>query len=218
VSYGALVLFFLLGSAASRVGKKKKAGAEALHQHSGARGAAQVAANGLPSLIFAALYALTGSEGHLLAVIGCFAAAAADTFSSDLGVLSKREPVSILTLKPVQRGISGGVTLMGLAAGAVGSLLLAVLAAPRFGWGGVLACWLTGLAGTLADSLLGAAFQAKYRLPKKSGKGVTERERLDGKALELASGVRWVNNDVVNFGSVLICGLALALLWSAFEA
>lgn len=222
ISYAALVLFFLLGSAASRIGKGRKAQAESLHQHSGARGVAQVAANGLPSLLFAALYAATGGEGCRLAVIGCFAAAAADTFSSDLGMLSRQEPVSILTFKPVRRGMSGGVTLLGLGAGVLGALLLSLLAAPRFGWTGVLACCLTGLAGTLVDSLLGASAQAKYRVPKghkKDGDALlTERESLAGRPLELAGGMRWVNNDVVNFSSVSVCGLVLALLWQAFGA
>lgn len=213
ISYAALVLFFLLGSVASKVGKGKKSGAVALHQHSGARGVAQVAANGLPSLICAALYAATHNDGFLLAVIGGFAAAAADTFSSDLGMLSKQGPVSILTLRPVQRGMSGGVTLLGLGTGALGALLMSLLALPGFGGTGLVACWVTGMAGTLLDSLMGAAVQAKYRAPKNSG-GFTERDNLEGAPLELAGGIRWVNNDVVNFTSVIICGLLLAVFWS----
>lgn len=211
LSFAALVLFFLLGSAASRIGKARKADAETLHEHTGARGAAQVFANGLPALVFAALYRASHVDAFLLAVVACFAGAASDTFSSEIGMLSKRRPISILTLKPVQRGMSGGFTPLGLGAGALGALLVAALAAPGFGAAGMLGAAAAGMCGSLIDSVLGAAVQAKYRAG-----GVALTERPDGSP-ELAGGVRWINNDVVNFVSVLACGLLLSLLWAALS-
>ncbi len=212
-AYGALVLFFVSGSLASRAGKEKKAAAEQLHERQGARSTVQVFANGLPSLLFAGAYALTGREGCMLAVIACFAGAAADTFSSEIGMLSRRPPVSILTWRPAPRGLSGGVTPLGLCAGAAGALLVSLLALPAFGGGGMLASAAAGFAGSVLDSVLGAAFQAKYRMGK--GGALTERPRSGDGPLELARGIRWVNNDVVNFASVFLCGLALAAAWRA---
>lgn len=214
ISYGALVLFFVAGSLASRAGKERKAAAERLHERRGARSTVQVLANGLPSLLFAGAYTLTGREGCLLAVIACFAAAAADTFSSEIGMLSKRAPVSILTGKPAPRGLSGGVTPLGLWAGAGGALLLSALALPGFGGGGMLASAAAGFAGSVLDSVLGAAVQAKYRA-ERGADALTERPRAGGGDLELARGIRWVNNDVVNFASVFLCGLTLAAAWRA---
>lgn len=208
-SYGALVLFFITGSLASRVGKSRKAAAERLHERQGARSTVQVLANGLPSLLFAGAHALTGREGCLLAVLACFAAAAADTCSSEIGMLSKRAPVSILTGKPGTRGLSGGVTPLGLWAGTGGALLISALAVPGFGAGGMLASAAAGFAGSVLDSVLGAAFQAKYHAEN----GETECPRSGGEALELSRGIRWVNNDVVNFVSVFLCGLTLAAAW-----
>jgi uncharacterized protein (TIGR00297 family) len=217
LSFAALVLFFLSGSAVSYIGKNKKAAAHALHERRGARSVAQVAANGLPALIFAAFYYITGIESFLPAVLVCFAAAAADTFSSEIGMLSKKEPVSILTLKPIQRGMSGGITLPGVFAATVGAFMISVLAVPKFGIQGMLLVIAIGLVSSLIDSMLGAAFQAKYQMQKDGSMGfvqqLTERKTLDGMPLKLAHGIRWVNNDVVNFVSVLICGVVLAIIW-----
>ena len=215
--YAALVLFFVLGSAASRIGKDKKADANALHERRGPRSAVQVAANGLPPLVFSALYYLTGLDAFLLAVLACFAAAAADTLSSEIGMLSKKAPVSILTLKPVKRGMSGGVSGTGFLGAALGALIVSVLAIPEFGVLGMAAVIVAGFAGSAIDSALGAAVQAKYHAQiggaEEEVQELTERSSLDGAPLKLAQGIRWVNNDAVNFIGLLICGAVMAAVW-----
>jgi uncharacterized membrane protein len=72
-----------------------------------------------------------------------------------------------------------------------------------------------GLAGSAIDSALGAAFQAKYRVQSgNSGEWRhTERKTLGGTPLELAQGIRWVNNDIVNFASLLLCGAVSTAVW-----
>ena len=213
--FTALVVFFILGSMVSRFGKKRKASAADLHEREGARSTAQVLANGLPALIFAVLYCASGRKSCLLAVFACFASTAADTFASEVGMLSAREPVSILTWKKVQRGMSGGVTLLGVLGSAIGACFISVLAIPDFGIFGMLICVLTGIGSALLDSVFGEAFQAKYQMKQKEGKtgmSMTERRTIDGEALELAKGIKWVNNDVVNFVSVFICGMLVAIL------
>ncbi|MCL1848480.1 MAG: DUF92 domain-containing protein [Clostridiales bacterium] len=211
LSFTALVLFFIFGSAVSRIGKNKKAASLALHERRGARSVAQVAANGLPPLIFALLYYVIGMESCLLAVLGCFAAALADTFSSEIGMLSKKEPFYILTRKPIQRGMSGGVTTLGFLGALPGAVIISVLSIPRFGIPGMTAVIAAGLIGTVTDSVLGAAFQAKYRVQGGNGmeSALTERKSLDGVSLELARGIRWMNNDAVNFAGIFVCGLLL---------
>lgn len=204
LAFEALVLFFVLGSLATKLGGRKKHSAYALHKHRGPRTVVQVAANGLPALIFALLYRFSDAGIWLVAVLVSFAAATADTFSSEIGMLSPKKPVSLLGLRPVERGISGGVTLLGLGGAAIGSCLVALLAIGSFGWKGWLTVFLFGMVGSLLDSLLGTLLQAKYHLP--SG-GLTERPLLEGVPLRLASGIAWVTNDVVNFASAFFCGV-----------
>jgi len=210
LSYLAVVLFFLAASFVSRVGKQRKAGAYSLHSRGGPRGAVQALANTGPGLILAAGYYFSGQELFLLAVLASFSAAAADTFSSEIGMLSKTQPVSILGFCKVERGLSGGVTPLGLCGGGLGSMVIALLALPAFGWWGAAVVFLCGVLGSLLDSVLGAALQAKYRLPQG---GLTERSVLGGRPLPLARGLAWVNNDFVNFASPLLCaGVCLLIV------
>jgi uncharacterized protein (TIGR00297 family) len=174
-------------------------------------------ANGLPSLVFAVLFYATGRDACLLAVLACFAATTADTFSSEIGMLSKKEPVSILTLKPIQKGLSGGVTPLGFGGAVVGALAISVLAIPRFGVAGMIAVSLVGVISSVVDSVLGASLQAKYQMRTNSdeltAKCVTERSDMNGTPLRLVHGLRWINNDVVNFVSAIPCSFALVAVW-----
>ncbi len=209
LAFQALLLFFVSGSVVSKIGRRQKLLASSLHQRQGPRSPVQVMANGLPPLIFVALSHFTGNQLFLLAALAAFAVATADTFSSEIGMLSARAPISILTGKPVPKGISGGVTPLGFFAGALGSLLIALPALMAFGRVGGLVVWLCGMVGSLLDSLMGALLQAKYRLP--SG-GLTERPRADGVLLPLAGGISWINNDMINFLSILLCGVLCTAL------
>ncbi|MDR1410276.1 MAG: DUF92 domain-containing protein [Oscillospiraceae bacterium] len=214
INFAALVLFFVLGSIVSRIGKKKKSVAETLHERHGARSIAQVVANGVPSLLFAAVYYFTGIESCLIASIACFAATTADTFSSEIGMLSKKVPLSIITLTPIQRGISGGFTALGLFGGFLGAIIISALMIPDFGVKGMIIVAIVGFVSSILDSVLGALFQAKYQVPSDQDECLlTERKFTDGKPLKLIHGFKWVNNDVVNFASVFFCGLLLAIIW-----
>ncbi|EFX02740.1 duf92 domain containing protein [Grosmannia clavigera kw1407] len=81
----------------------------------------------------AALGALCYAWGGDLLVIGIianYACVAADTFSSELGILSGETPrlITSLRLRKVPRGTNGGVTLGGLAAGLLGSTVVVTTA------------------------------------------------------------------------------------------
>lgn len=99
-----------------------------------------------------------------------YAAVTADTWSSELGILSSSEPILITTLKPCPKGTNGGVSPLGLgvavAAGAyIGllSMIFTPLCSPdwtitcRLGFIAFMAG--LGLYGSIMDSLLGALFQ-----------------------------------------------------------
>ena len=100
-----------------------------------------------------------------------YAAVASDTFSSELGILSKNKPRLITApWRVVPPGTNGGVTLTGLLAGLFGALIIAVTSTAllpfcqswtvqsklQYTFGVTLA----GFCGTLLDSYLGAVLQA----------------------------------------------------------
>lgn len=211
----ALVAFFVSSSALShyrRAAKERLAGEK--FEKGARRDLWQALANGGAGAALALAYALLGAPPLLLAAFaGAMATVTADTWATELGVLSARPPRLITTLRPASPGVSGGVSPAGTLASAAGALLIGLVllvAAAAEGLG--LRPWLVpaalagGVAGSLIDSLLGATVQAMYC----SESGETERRASrDGRSHTLVRGWRWMNNDMVNFLSSL-AGAALA--------
>ncbi len=203
-----LLTFFISSSVLSRWRAERKRRMESLTARGSRRTAVQVLANGGVATVCIALYLFTGDSRWWLAFAGAYAAANADTWSSEIGTLSRVPPRHPLTLRPLKAGDSGGVTLLGLLAGVVGSLLVAIVA----GWlaslspAQVAVVAMGGFGGALVDSLLGATVQAKYRCFQ-CGE-VVESAQHCGSPAEPAGGWRWMNNDAVN----LFCTLTAALV------
>lgn len=67
-----------------------------------------------------------GGSLLIIGIIANYAAVAADTFSSELGILSRSRPrlITSLTLRSVPPGTNGGVTLFGVLAGLLGSTII----------------------------------------------------------------------------------------------
>jgi uncharacterized protein (TIGR00297 family) len=208
----ALFLFFASATVTSRFKKRIDS-----NSASKARKVSQVLANGLPAVTFAMVYFFTANQGFLLASISAIACATADTWSSDIGVISKRKPVSILTLKPIETGQSGGISLLGCFCSVLGSALIAGVCVSLFHFSTVginapfisfIIIALCGTIGSLVDSILGASVQAKYRYKNE----VIEDIENHMEDIELISGVGFFNNDIVNLSSAIIAGgLSLAV-------
>lgn len=219
-----LMGFFLSSSLLSRMFRKQKAGVEEKYQKSGNRDAGQVLANGGIAGLFVLLHLFfPGRLWPWLGFAAAFAAANADTWATELGVLSKKPPRLITTLVPVEPGTSGGITIAGTLASLSGSAFIGLLAVlfwqgePIDSWFTAL-LWLTliaiaGLFGSLVDSVLGATAQAIYFCPV--CKTETEKFPLHacGTSTHLLRGQRWLTNDWVN----TFCTLSSALLIIIFS-
>ncbi|KAK6204073.1 hypothetical protein LQW54_008534 [Pestalotiopsis sp. IQ-011] len=208
-----LVVFFLAGTRATKVKKDVKAQLTLSASHGGGgegpRTHVQVLANSAVASVLILLHAwqieqrkravvagdvpqgtfcYSWATGDILVVgiIANYAAVAADTFSSELGILSRGQPrlLTSWNLRKVPPGTNGGVTLWGLAAGLLGSFIIVTaslaflpmcsgqttgaLAGGKawttgqksiFAWG--LVVW--GALGSVLDSLLGGWFQRSIR-------------------------------------------------------
>jgi uncharacterized protein (TIGR00297 family) len=210
-SWGALlVAFFVASSALSRLGaRRKEERSGSIVAKGGARDARQVLANGGLFALAALLSMVAPWPGWTVAGAGALAAATSDTWATEIGTLAGGTPRSLTTGLAVPAGTSGGITLVGTLAALSGAAFVAALAW-AFRWPAAAAVLLGGLAGSTADSLLGATIQAR-RWCERCGAG-TEREVHDcGSPTRPDGGVRWLDNDGVNLASALVGALAALL-------
>lgn len=203
-----LFAFFIPSSLLSRIGGARK---RAIDKRSAARSGWQVLANGGVAAL-CALAAAHGGASAAAAFAGAFAAASADTWGTEIGTLSPAPPVSILSLRRVEPGRSGGVTMLGLGATLGGALFVAVVAAVV----GIAPLWSVaagGIAGALLDSVLGASLQALRWCPACRCECEMRRHQC-GTATVLRRGASWLENDGVNFAATL-CGAIVASIAAA---
>src|SRR3989442_4420346 len=172
-----LVYFFVSSSLLSHFRERDKARSAADKFSKGSeRDFTQVAANGGVATLIALIHGLTHDHllpDHLLQAgfAGTLATATADTWATEIGVLSPQQPRLITTGERVSAGTSGGITLPGTGAAFLGALSLGLVCWAAAGFRKSLAslpliALVSGLAGRFFDSLLGATVQAVYYCPE----------------------------------------------------
>jgi uncharacterized protein (TIGR00297 family) len=210
----ALLAFFGSSTALSRLGQSRKQNAPLAQAKGARRDVWQVLANGGVATLSIALGNERGSAGF----VGALAAAAADTWATELGLLARRQPRLITTWRRVAAGTSGGVTPEGLAASVGGALLVGLIwSVLGKGRQGLAIAVVAGLGGSLADSLLGATLQALYRCPACNSLTEQHIHRSCGQPGVLVHGLAWVTNDTVNAFSTLAGAAIGAAGWSTSQ-
>jgi uncharacterized protein (TIGR00297 family) len=174
--------FFVAGTVATSLGRRKKEQLGIAEKNKGQRTASQVLANGGVAAL-AGLLAWFYPQHQVawqLAAAASLASASADTLSSELGSIYGKNFYNILTFKKDTCGLDGVISLEGTLWGIAGSLLIAVIYMAAYGYSALI-WWivLAGFIGNIADSVLGAALERKG----------------------------WIKNDQVNFLNTLIASL-----------
>jgi uncharacterized protein (TIGR00297 family) len=185
-----LVAFFVIGSACTKIGYRRKAAANLAQERGGRRGARHALANAGVAAACAVFAALTPYPVlFAVAFAAAFATAAADTASSEIGQLAGRRTFLITTLRPVPRGTDGAVSLEGTLAGVAAAIAIGALGAAvgLFPWICVLPVAGAAVIGTTFESVVGATLEQR----------------------------RLLDNEALNFLNTLVgalAGLALAAL------
>ena len=217
-----LVVFFVSSSALSHFKEARKAALAEKFSKGSQRDLAQALANGGAAALLAVANALWPHPAWWAAFAAAIATVNADTWATELGVLSRIPPRLVTTGQPVDAGTSGGLTPLGTLAALAGAVLIGLVAAgftvaqgqslaPAVGL--LLLVSFAGLAGSLVDSLLGATVQAIYRCELCGQE--TERHpthRCGGRTRHLR-GWPWLDNDWVNFISAVAGAGGAGVLW-----
>jgi len=215
-----LIAFFVLASLLShyRRGQKRVLAEKFAKGHR--RDLGQVLANGGLGALLAILYFFQPTDLLFAAFLGSMAAVSADTWATELGVLSPRSPRLITTGKVVSVGTSGGVTLWGIMASIAGALTMGGVAWLLLAQEGtatlvsiLLLASFSGLLGSLVDSLLGATLQGIYLCPRCRVETEKVLHRCGHQTTHIR-GWRWFNNDLVNLASSLLGAIVASLLHS----
>ncbi|MBO9997813.1 MAG: TIGR00297 family protein [Cyanobacteria bacterium SID2] len=210
--YSIVMVYFLVGSAVTRIGMAEKEAAGIAEKRQGARGPENVWGSALTATLCAigfVLFAWTLGVSPvspssslplplyllLLGYVASFATKLSDTAASEVGKAYGKRTFLITTLQPVPRGTEGAVSLEGTLAGVAASILMALL-----GWGigsidalGAVWCVVAAFVATNAESLIGATLQDKFD---------------------------WMTNEVVNFINTSIgavVAMSIAFVWLSFQ-
>lgn len=199
--YAVVMVYFLLGSAVTRIGMAEKEAAGIAEKRSGVRGPENVWGSALTATLcalggLAADYLLTDNSDvwkalFALGYVASFATKLSDTTASEVGKAYGKRTFLITTLQPVPAGTEGAVSLEGTLAGVVGTAVIATV-----GWSvglisplGVVICLVAAFVATNLESVIGATLQ----------------ENFD-----------WLTNEIVNIvnttiGAIMAVSIALIL-------
>jgi uncharacterized protein (TIGR00297 family) len=160
-----LAVFFLLGTIATSWGMRKKQRLGLAENDKGQRKAGQVIANAGVAAILG-LLAITLPDLMIFCRImmaASFASAAADTLSSELGVLYGKKFYNIITFKKDTRGLDGVVSFEGTMLGVLGSICIALVFSISLGFSiQFFLIVIAGTVGNVVDSVLGATVERKH--------------------------------------------------------
>ena len=198
-----ILFFFLSCSILSSISRRK---IQKPLDRNGRNGYQVLANGGVPLLfIFLHLYArihwpLYKLPAIQLLFLSSIAAVNADTWGTEIGIISGQTPRSLRTWKPVNPGTSGAISAAGTLGSFLGALVIPLVMWPIWKLNAAEALLVTwaGFMGSGIDSILGAGLQASYSDSRTGSRSETPTSP-DGKPNCLISGFRWMTNDVVNF-------------------
>jgi uncharacterized protein (TIGR00297 family) len=198
---GLLILgtFFCTSSFWSFYKSKLKKDLEEKHEKGSKRDWIQVFANGGVAALSSFLYYFTNDVIWVIAFLTSLASATGDTWSSEIGPLSKRPPVSVKSFKVVEAGTSGAVSTLGTISAIVGVGVITIVGmyvlpiTAKMAW----IIFVFGILGNGIDTYLGAYFQRTYRCRVCSLD--TEKPIHCNEKARKIGGSTLLNNDGVNF-------------------
>ncbi|KAK5578319.1 hypothetical protein RB653_007989 [Dictyostelium firmibasis] len=180
-----LISFYFSSSYLTKYKSSIKKTIEDGHTVGGQRNYIQVLSNSLPGTVFAAIYYFFSNSSTTLinfnndffssfiicCFIGHYSCCNGDTWASELGILSKGDPILITSFKKVPKGTNGGLSFLGVSASIAGGFFIGLIfyiSSYFFDPANhhqqqllsiLLLSTISGLLGSLIDSLMGSTLQ-----------------------------------------------------------
>lgn len=207
-----LLAFLLLSVVVDKLKKRLNRKNDEVSKKGDKRDGLQVLANGLIPSLMAVIYICTHNSIFIVAYCAGLAEAFSDTCASGFGVLSKKT-YDVTRFKPIKGGLSGGVSLIGTIASFIAAIIFPMIAV-AFGvlsFKFVLIVGACAFLGALFDSVLGSLLQVKYRCDECTA--ITEKIIHCDRPTVYHSGVKWIDNDVVNLFSTLFAVIVAMVVY-----
>lgn len=205
IPFTALALVFILTIASDKLKKTKK---------DKTRDIKQMISNVLTASLCMLLYYLTNNNNIFFVMyFAVIASSLSDTLASSIGTLSKKKPVNIFTMKRLETGESGGVSILGLVASLLGGIIIGLIyLISEVNIYNFILISLMGLLGSIFDSILGTVFEAKYYCNE--CKKTIETKFHCNKNTKLIKGYVFIDNNMVNLlNNIFIFVLSYILLY-----
>ena len=201
-----ILVFFILSSVLSKLSKTGNT-----IQKGSQRDIMQVMANGGVATIVSVLNFYYPIDQLFILYIAGIAAATADTWASEIGSFSNRDPIHVIKLKRVIKGTSGGISAIGTLGSVLGAAIIGITGY-LLGLSGILLIIIiiSGTVGSLIDSLIGGSIQATFQCLK--CKIITEKRKHCKIPSKHVSGLYIVDNDMVNFLNTLLVIIIVFIL------
>ncbi|MFA3781553.1 DUF92 domain-containing protein [Melioribacteraceae bacterium 4301-Me] len=165
----------------------------------------QVLANGAIPFALLLIEIFFSSEIIYYVYLVSIATANSDTWSTEIGTMLTTKTYNVTNFKLVKPGTSGGISVIGTFGGILGAILIPF---SDFSWynKNILSLFvliiLSALAGNFIDSILGATLQSKFYC-NVCGKETEKRIHCNNYT-EHISGIKWLDNNFINFLSALV--------------
>ncbi len=168
----------------------------------------QVYANGGVCLFLCIISFFLNSHIFIMPMfLASVSSATADTWGTEFGKFSKQLPISIISLKKMEHGSSGGITTIGTIGSFLGASVIGLISWIFLGISLKIsiAIALIGFFSAITDSILGAIAQAKFETQN----GDIIEYQISGAIL--ISGYKWIDNNMVNLFNTLIAPIIMFL-------